>query len=565
MLRTMDGSRSRSIPVRYRPAVIWSNRAVHVRRATTHPSCTTVRPDARGGRARACFARSMDIALSHTPLFETDERRRAVTTLTLAVLAGGATQALFWHTGFGLNFWIWDLFVVGASVLTLRRGKVRPTAWGAIGAATFLGFTVVRYESAWTLAIATPATLAILAVLPLLLRDRYSLADLSRVPARALGSLRYTRGAVTETARLPGIAAGGEGRGVLRGMTRGLLLGVPTAGLFTLLLATDTDFARSLARVREELGDAVLFAGWSLASAAGYVFTHALHGRHVAPQSAAADDRGPYRAAHDAEAPAAAPAARVSIVTWAMVIGQVTLVFGLFVAANLRHLFGGVALVRAPGALTYATYLHAGFAELLVATILSVCLVLAGHALLRPRGERAPFAPVPGGRLLASLEAALLVLTGITVASCWQRLRIYEDAYGASHLRLGVAFVELTVLGVLALTIVKVVARRWTGHAGAVLAFGALVAVLASGFNADAYVARTNLDRAANGKPLDLAYLASLSGDAWVALDHPVVRADESLSSILEASFCGPREGGLRSFRGLGRCSGRGERSEIGR
>ena len=74
------------------------------------------------------------------------------------------------------------------------------------------------------------------------------------------------------------------------------------------------------------------------------------------------------------------------------------------------------------------------------------------------------------------------------------------------------------MLGVLALTLVKVVARRWTGHAGAVLAFAALVAVVASGFNADAYVARTNLDWAANGKPLDLAYLESLSGDAWVAL-----------------------------------------------
>ena len=212
MLRTMDGSRSRSIPVRYRPAVIRSNRAARAARATARPSCATVRPDAPGGRARACFACSMDIALSHTPLFEANERCRAVATLLLAVLAGGATQALFWHTGFGLNFWIWDLFVVGASVLTLRRGSVRPTAWGAIGAATFLGFTVVRYESAWTLAIATPATLAILAVLPLLLRDRYSLADFSRIPARALGSLRHTRSAVTETARLPGIAAGGEGR-----------------------------------------------------------------------------------------------------------------------------------------------------------------------------------------------------------------------------------------------------------------------------------------------------------------------------------------------------------------
>jgi hypothetical protein len=505
----------------------------------------------------------MDIALSPTPFFATDERRRAAVLLSLAALAGGGTQALFWHTGFGLNFWVWDLFVLGATVITLRRGPIRPTALGAIAACALLGFSIVRYESAWTLWIAMPTTLAILAVLPFLLRDGYSLAELSRLPGRALASFWYAPGAVAETARLPGLAVGGEGRGVFRGITRGLLLGVPTAALFTLLLATDADFARSLARVRDEIGDVVLFASWSVASAAGYLFTHALHGRRESRGALAGRDAPPYRALeHDDRTPAPAP--RVSVVTWVMVIGQVTLVFALFAAANLRHLFGGHALVRAPGALTYATYLHSGFGELLFATVLAVCLVLVGHALLRPRGGTASLAPVPGGRLLASLEAALLVLTGVTVASCWQRLCIYEDAYGASDLRLGVAFVELGVLGMLALTLGKAVARSWTGHAGAVLALGASLGVVASAFNADAYVARTNLDRAARGRSLDVEYLASLSGDARGALDHPFVRGDKQLAQLLESSFCRPRphESDLRAFRGLGRCTlgGAGEK-----
>ena len=87
------------------------------------------------------------------------------------------------------------------------------------------------------------------------------------------------------------------------------------------------------------------------------------------------------------------------------------------------------------------------------------------------------------------------------------------------------------------------------------MAFAALLAVVASGFNTDAYIARTNLERAARGRSLDVGYLASLSGDARGALDHPFVRADAELRARLESSFCRPRAGGLRAFRGIGRCT----------
>jgi hypothetical protein len=493
----------------------------------------------------------MDIAISEAPFTATSDRRRAAQALSFALLAGITTQSLFWRTSLGLNFVVWDLMVVGAAVSMLRRGVLRPTAWGAIVACVLLGGSLLLHESRWTYVIVVPSTLLMLAALPLLLGDGASLAGLSRVPEQLLVSLGRTPRAVAETARLPGLVVGGA----MRGLVRGVLVGLPTAALFTVLLASDTEFARCLSQVEEKLGDATVFAVWSVTSAASYLVMHRVHARRATAPSGVAREDLPYREPSTSALARYQPnAAPVSVLTWAMVVGQVTLVFALFVAANLRHLFGGDAVVRAPGSVTYATYLHAGFAELLVATMLSVWLVVAGHALLLPRGPRAPGTAVPGGRLLTALEGTLLVLTGITVASCWQRLRIYEDAYGASHLRLGVAFVELAVLGVLLLTLGKVIARRWTGHAGAVLAFAMVLAVVAGGFDADAYVARTNLDRAAGGKPLDVDYLASLSADARSALDHPVVTANPALSARLRASFCGPRTGDLRSYRGLPRC-----------
>jgi hypothetical protein len=477
--------------------------------------------------------------------------RPAIALLLAALGLGAITRGLFWHTGIGLNFCAWDLLLVGANVAVFRRGAIRPAAWSAITACALLGFSVVRYASDWSLAIALPATLAILAALPILLRDGPDLGALAGLPWRMIASLRHTPAALGDTARLPGKAVGEAGRARLQGVMVGLLLGVPTAGLFTLLLSIDADFASALARAREALGDVVLFAVWTLLTSTGYLFAHALHVDARAVPGPVPPAAGPYR--EGGEAPPASPgAARVSLVTWGMVVGQVALVFAVFVGANVRHLFGGHAFVRAPGDVTYASYLHAGFGQLLFATVLSVCLVLTGHALLVPRGQ--PAGKVPGGPLLASLEGSLLVLTGVTVASCWQRLRIYEDAYGASHLRLGVAVIELTVLGVLVLTMGKVARRGWSAYGGAVLALVAGAAVLASAIDADAYVATKNLDRAARGAPLDVAYLASLSRDARGALAHPVVRADPALAARLEASFCGPR-GDWRAFRGLGSCA----------
>jgi hypothetical protein len=124
-------------------------------------------------------------------------------------------------------------------------------------------------------------------------------------------------------------------------------------------------------------------------------------------------------------------------------------------------------------------------------------------------------------------------------------------------LRLGVAIIEVTILGVLLVTGVKVIARRWNGYGGSIVALLAGVAVFASGINADAYVATTNVDRAARGKYLDVDYLASLSVDARQVLQHPVIGSSRELAALLASRFC--RAPGdpvaLRAFRGVGSCA----------
>jgi hypothetical protein len=419
-----------------------------------------------------------------------------------------------------------------------------------------LGFSVVRFASPWTLAIAVPANIAILAALPVVLSESVTLRDIGSVPPRLLLLPARTRRVAATLAAMPRTAAGEDGATAGRHVLRGLFIGVPTAGLFAALLASDVSFRSAVSRMIAQAGDAALFVALSAISSAVYLVVHALHAPPADPAPAPVSVPAwvPYRRSGDSAIPSPSPAAaRVAASTWVVVVAQVALVFSVFVAANARHLFAGATFVRSSTGSTYAAYLHSGFALLLCATLLSVGLVVLGHALLTPRAAF-PGQRTPGGLALASLETTLLVLTGVTLASCWQRLCVYEDAYGASRLRLGVFVIELAVFGLLGLTLAKVLFRRWRGYGGAALLLTVGTAVLASSFNGDAYIAKRNLDRAASGLGFDESYLASLSVDARSALAHPFVVRDPALSGRLRARLCTPRSEDWRSVRGLGSC-----------
>ena len=141
----------------------------------------------------------------------------------------------------------------------------------------------------------------------------------------------------------------------------------------------------------------------------------------------------PPRVERSASRPRAAVAHRFE---WLVPVLLVDAVFALFVAAQLSVLFGGHDYVQRTTGLTYAEYVHQGFGQLTVATLLTLLVVWAashwagdtprGPALAarlaraavradpgRGRLRAVPDAPLPGGLRLHPAPAAGRRLRGL--------------------------------------------------------------------------------------------------------------------------------------------------------
>lgn len=197
---------------------------------------------------------------------------------------------------------------------------------------------------------------------------------------------------------------------------------------------------------------------------------------------------------------------------WLVPVGLVLGLYVAFGAAQLTAMFGGHDYLRATTGLTYAEYVHEGFGQLTVATLLTLGVVVAA-ARKAPRGT---------GRdrlVLRGVLGALCLLTLVVVASALFRMHVYEEAYGFTQLRLLVSVFEgwLGLLVVLVMLAGLRLDGRWVPRA-AVLTAGLAMLGLAV-LNPDGYVAERNVERyAATGKA-DWYYLAGLSADAVPALE----------------------------------------------
>jgi hypothetical protein len=191
---------------------------------------------------------------------------------------------------------------------------------------------------------------------------------------------------------------------------------------------------------------------------------------------------------------------------WLAPVSVVNAVFALFLVAQATALFGGHDYLQRTTGLTYADYVHEGFGQLTVATILTLTVV-----------AWAARKAAPGRRRDLAL-GALCVMTLVVVASALHRMGLYEEAYGFSRLRLLVSVFEgwlgVVVLLVLATRVVR--ARQWLVPAAVRL--GALGLLGLAVLNPDLWIAEHNLSRTQATTPVDYQYLAELSPDAAPAL-----------------------------------------------
>jgi hypothetical protein len=204
------------------------------------------------------------------------------------------------------------------------------------------------------------------------------------------------------------------------------------------------------------------------------------------------------------------PARRLGAAEALVVLVVIDAVVGLFVGLQVAYLFGGQNTIVAAG-MTYSDYARRGFFELVAAACLAGAVAVVLEATVARRSR--PY--------LAAL-LGLLALTAVVLVSAALRLRLYQDAYGWTELRLYVLTAIVSLAAALMLMTVLALAGRmnWLGHGLAVIGVLALVAlnlIAPAGF-----VAARNVERvidpalvAPGGHAgLDADYLGVLPDDA---------------------------------------------------
>jgi hypothetical protein len=452
--------------------------------------------------------------------------RHAGRVVAIGAALGIVGQLLFFDVGLGINLAIGLALLLGGGWMARRPG-VRPTladAWLAPAAVLFAAFAALRADT-------TLVTLDLLAALAL-----------SGAALATFGGREVVRRPLASVVRAGFTVVGWAGGGAvaaLRGarqqlpaadrtrhrirpalpVLRGLVIAAPVLVVFvTLFASADPIFAQAvedLVGIDLELGDAT--GRLVLAVALGWLATGLL-------------------ALSASNAPDPSPAPRSAVAAWRLgateavtVLLLVNAVFAGFVGLQAAYLFGGLDTLQAVG-LSYAEYARRGFFELVAVAMLAVGLTVALDRVVRQRTT-----------WLIGAGVGLMSLTAVVLASSVLRMRLYQEAYGWTELRLYVlAVIVLLSIVLVAMVVGLLLDRvRWIGHVAAIA--GLVVGVGLNVIGPVRFITDQNVARLAEPAlvpehgtaGLDELYLTTLGDDAVPGLLRALALLDADRAEYL--------------------------------
>ena len=431
------------------------------------------------------------------------------------VALGWVFDFLFWKKAPGINFALYVSLCLVTGILLLRADGHHPARNTKLLLpliAVFAVMTFIRQE---------PMTVFLAVVLTLFLMGLYAISFLGgRWPLynlldhlngflRLLGSMIARPMGFSAEVKREASENGEQAEGQRRSasqvwpVVRGILIALPIVAIFAALLSSaDVVFGQRLEDLiklfkLEKLPEYIFRLVYILVGA------YALAGvfLHAATQSTDEKLVG--------EGKAVIPAF-LGFTESAIVLGSVAALFAAFVFIQFQYFFGGQTNIQIDG-YTYSEYARRGFGELVTVAFFSLLLILSASGVTRREAE-------PQRRVFSGLGIGIVALVLVMLVSAFQRLVLYETAYGFSRLR---AYTHIFMLW-LALLLVAVVVLEILRREKA-FAFAALIAALGFALslgimNVDGFIVRHNVDRAVQGEEFDASYLASLSTDAIPAL-----------------------------------------------
>ena len=438
-----------------------------------------------------------------TPVPVVPRPRFARRTLWAGLGLGAFAEWAFDGHALGLSVFLFGLATLGA--LRWAGGRevwetARPARWLATVGLFFAAFIAIRDSSSMAALNAMAALWCALAAVATWRGDsaveRWSLGAIFGRPVKTAVSLVPAGFRVAQaTVKLEGakgLAARWAGP-----LFRSMLLVTPVLGVVVLLLMSassrfeDTlwSFAQAFfaLRLAGRVGSA-LFLLTAALLCAGALST-ALARRTAEPP---ADPGQPWR---------------LGATEGFSLVASLTALIGLFDAVSLEcSLFSSQCGL--PESLTYAQYVHHGFAELLIVAGLVLVVLIALNrrvALSSPVAER----------VMRVVSSVLVLVTLPLVGSAVSRLELYEAAYGFTVARVLAQAVMVLVGALLVLRAVTLwVATRQFAFAAVLAAFATL-----SGLNmldVEGFVTTQNV-ATENVSNIDTAYLQSLSADSQLA------------------------------------------------
>lgn len=194
-----------------------------------------------------------------------------------------------------------------------------------------------------------------------------------------------------------------------------------------------------------------------------------------------------------------------------ILLGSINAVFMIFFLLQISYLFGGAEYFQVQE-ITYASYAHKGFFELVVIAMICLAIIRAVEVFTQKVEARLP-------RAVNYLNALMAVQLLMLMLSAFQRLALYEEAYGFTVMRI---FGHTIIIGmgiVLLLLLIKILYER-TNNQFTFQVFATFIALMAvlNIINIEDMIVRQNMLRFDESAKLDTYYLTDLSSDAVPAL-----------------------------------------------
>ena len=438
------------------------------------------------------------------------------------ILLGWVFDFLFWKKPLGINFAIFVALCLATGILLLRADGLRFSRRSSLlllPIAFLAAMTFIRLEP-MTLFFSVSAALFLMGIFTITYLSgewiRYSLLDTIFGYLRLFGSMiARPLGFAAEVQRLPsGQPSLSQKRSAhLWPVVRGVVIALPVIAIFASLLSSaDLIFAKRLAdfidlfkidNLPEYIFRLIyiLILAYALAGA----FLHA--GQKSDEKVEEKTWVSPFLGFTEA----------------AIVLGSLTILFVVFVVIQFQYFFGGQANISIEG-YTFSEYARKGFGELVAVAFFSLLLLLGLGAIThRPMETQR--------RVFSGLGAGLVGLVIVMLVSAYQRLVLYETAYGFSRLRtythVFMIWLGLLLVGVVLLEILR--RERAIGLAMVLASLGFVISL--NILNVDAFIVKQNIQREIRGAASETSTQGRVDLDAQYFLDL----SDDAVPSLVSA------------------------------